>query len=192
MGSRYGVASCCQATKKCLVVTKECNAWARIWNVFFKVNCNQNLTSKREYHIYKVLKCSRYISALPSLKLTVAIEMKSILLPIGITLTNMTGSRFDWEIDTGYVWLWPLINHLLLFIPKFSYSLEWSIILHLIELTALTLNLLSMTSSGSLSVGSLLILCTKHSEICGRVRMTARLLEFYFFFLLKAFSFSSH
>lgn len=73
----YGMPSCCHATKKNLVVSKECYAWSKIWNTYFKVNCNQNLTSKRESHIYEVLSCSRYMSALLSLKLTVALEMKT-------------------------------------------------------------------------------------------------------------------
>lgn len=70
--------------------------------------------------------------------------------------------------------------HSLLIIPKLSYSLEWSIILHLTELTVLTLNLLSLTSSGFLSVDSL-VLGTKHLKICDRVRMPQRLLELHFF-----------
>ena len=71
------VPSRCRVIKKSLVVSRECNAWSKIWNIYFKVNRNQNLTSKRVSGIYEVLNCSRYVSALFPLQLTAAPEMKT-------------------------------------------------------------------------------------------------------------------
>lgn len=122
--------------------------------------------------IYKVLKCSRYISKVPSLKLTAAPEMKTgsalLIWQLAVRLRNWYRVCLA-ETIHQFIYGLSFLNFLILQMINNP---------SLINLTALSLNLLSMTSSSSF-VDSILLRIMH----CGYVVKLEwdDLLEFYFY-----------
>lgn len=142
-----------------------------------KLNCK-----KESLITYKVLKCSRYISEVPSLKLTAAIEMKTgstlLIWQLAVRLRNWYRVCLA-ETIHQFIYGLSFLNFLILQMINNP---------SLIDLTALTLNLLSMTFSRSLAVGSV-VLRTMHWGFVVELEWDD-LLEFYFYKSIFFFPFS--